>query len=223
MGAGILALLLGVAALVVMMPSSGPKEKPLHERTLLWIYDKENPTGSGVGAIMEETEQEGRLVAVSFPAPERARQLFERQSDAKKVQAEVAALAGREVHHIVFLPHSVIEVLIKATGGIEVDGQTMDGPTAIRHITEDAAKGPDRALQVMLAVSDAAMYKQFNLSAGEALRLAGQIKTDLDLMKFPEVLQRWSSYQNPQIVMVEKLTPEAVQGLLQPDPPKTEK
>lgn len=217
MGAGILVLLLGVAALVVLMPKSS-KEPPTYERTLLWIYDGENPTGSGVGAIMEEAHQEGRLVAVSFPAPQQAREVFDNKYDAKKAQQQVAALAGRELHHRVFLPYSVIEVLVKATGGIEVESTTMDGPTAIRYITEDAAKGPDRALKVMLAVSDSAMYKQFNLSAGEALKLAGQIETDMDMMKIPEMLQRWSGYQSPKIVQAEKLTPEAVKELFRPDP-----
>lgn len=217
MGAGILVLLLGVAALVMLMPSA-PKEDPDYERTLLWIYDGENPSGSGVAAILEEAHKESGLVAVSFPAPAQAREVFTSQGKAKRATEQVAALSGREIHNRVFLPHQVVEVLIKATGGIELDGQSMDGPAAIRYITEDAAKGADRALKVLLAVADAAMYKQFSLSTGEALKLAGQIETDMDLMKFPEVLQRWSSYQNPQIVQVDELTPAAVQDLLHPDP-----
>lgn len=217
MGGALLLLFAGVAALIMLMPS-GPREIPPHERTLLWIYDGENPGAGGVGAVIEEAHQEQKLQAIAFPAPPEVLAVFQRQSQAKKAQAAVADLVDRKVHHRFFLPYSVIEVLIKATGGIEVEGKGYDGPSAIRFITEDPAKGPDRAVKVMLAISDAAMNKQFNMSAGEGLKLAGQVETDMDLMKLPEVFQRWNSYPSPKIVTVPRLTPDAVKELLYPDP-----
>jgi hypothetical protein len=217
MGGALLLLFAGVAALVMLMPS-GPKEVPPYERTLLWLFDGEKPSAGGVAAIIEEAHQEQKLQAVSFPAPPEALAVFRSKSSARKAQDEVAKLAGRKVHHRFFLPYSVIEVLIKATGGIQVEGRTLDGPTAIRYITEDPVKGPDRAVQVMLAIADAAMNKQFNMSAGEGLKLAGDLDTDMDLMSLPEVFQRWNSYPAPKIVTVPQLTPDAVKDLLHPDP-----
>lgn len=217
MGGGILALLLGVVALVLLMPSK-PREVPPYERTLLWVYDSANPSGSGVGAILEEAHQEQRLSILAFPAPPEALAVFKSKDNAKKAQQQVATLAGRKVHHRLFLPYSVIEVLIKATGGIEVEGRHMDGPTAVRFITEDETKAPDRAQKVMLAVADAAMNKQFSLSTGEALRLAGQVETDMDLMGLGDVFGRWNSYGEPKAVQLQKLTPEAANPWLQPDP-----
>lgn len=217
MGGALLLLVAGVVALVMLMPSE-PKEVPAQERTLLWLFDGANPSSGGVAAIIEESHQTQQLQAVSFPAPPEALAVFKSKDSARRAQGEVAKLADRKLHHRFFLPYSVIEVLVKATGGIEVEGQAMDGPTAVRFIKEDPAKGPDRAVQVMLAISDAAMNKQFNMTAGEGLKLANQIDTDMDLMSLPTVFQRWNSYQAPKITSIPALKPETVKDLLKPDP-----
>ncbi|MFZ5813907.1 MAG: hypothetical protein ACOY93_01210 [Bacillota bacterium] len=217
MGAGILLLLAGVAALVMLMPAQ-PKERPAHERSLLWIYDAESPSGPAIGLLVEESHQLGRLTAVLFPAPEEARAVFQKRGDVKRVQQKVAELGRRQVHHRLFLPYQVVEALVNGFGFVEVEGRRMDGPAAVAYIREDAARGPERAYQVLMAVSVAAGERQPNIGVSEGLRLAGQIDTDLDLMAIPEVLGRWNGYGEQQVVPLPALTAEAVDKLFQPDP-----
>lgn len=218
MGAGILLLLAGVVALVMLQPSQ-PKELPPYERTLLYLYDGNNPGGPGVASILEEAHTEGQMVAISFPAPDSARALFKSKSSARQVQSEIEALAGHKLHHRVFLPYQVVEVLINAFGSITVDGQEINGAAAVAYIQADEATGPARALQVMMAISDAAMDRVPNMGVSEGLKLANQVSTDIDLMKIPDFLGRWANYPSPQITSLNKLAPEAVADLLHPDTP----
>lgn len=217
MGAGILVLLLGVVALVMLRPVKS-KEAPAYERTLLWLYDGSDPSGPGMAVLIEEARLENSLVALAFPAPEEARAIFKSKENARKAQRQVADLAGHQIHHRVFLPYQVVEVLTRAFGSIQVQGQVMDGPTAISYIRQDEAQGPARAMAVMMGIAEAAMERQPNLGVGEALKLAGQVETDMDLMKIPEMLQRWNGYRSQQVVPIPKLLPEAVKPFFHPDP-----
>ncbi len=218
MGAGLLVLALGVVALV-MFAKPEPKEQPPFERTILWIYDADNPTGTGLVTVLEESREGGTLTAATLPAPDEAMAVFKSGGSARRAQKEVEAIAGRRIHHRVFLTYQVVGTLVDSVSGIELDGKLLTGSQAIAYVKEGGTRAPERAYAVLMAMADVAMNKRApSMGVSEALALARQIETDMDLTAIPEVLQRWSGYPEPRIVHLQALTGEAVQDLFQPDP-----
>lgn len=216
MGAALLALFMLVAALVWLRPNT-PEEPPTYERTLLWFYDRANPSGTGFAAILEEDRQKGRLTAVAFLTPAEVQEMFGSGSSARKVQQQIASTVNRQIHHRFFVSYQAIEVLVKAAGGIAVDGRQMDGPASTAYLRENPGQDPDRGLRLMQALAEA-MNRQFALSVREGMGLAGEVDTDLDFAQVPDVLSRWHGYEQPVMGQVGQLNEEAVRSFLHPDP-----
>ena|GEM_PF-2859698 len=218
MGAGLVVLALGVAALI-MFVDTGPKERPPFERTLLWIYDAENPGSSALVALLEEGQEAGTLTVATAPAPAEVVALFQETGSARKALKEVESLVGRTVQNRVFLPYQTIQTLVDSVSGIEMGDRLLTGSDAVAYIKEGGEKGPERAFAVLMRMADIAMNKRApNMSVSEGLALARQIETNMDLMAIPEVLGRWSGYSEPKIAHLPALTRESVSNLFQPDP-----
>lgn len=218
MGAGVLVLFAGILALVLLQPKRAPRVAPDPERTLLWLYDSSNPGSAANATVIEESRSDGTLVAVAFVAPDEALQAFGPQKSSRKVQEFLATQLDRKLHHRVFLPYSVVATLIDAADGITVDGQAMRGADAVAYITAGDQQSASRATAVMLALSDQVYYYGLNMGVREGLSLARQVDTDFDLMSIPDVLGRWSGYDNPSVQAPATSDPAALQALLTPDP-----
>lgn len=218
MGAALVVLIAGVIALAMLRPKAAP---PDPERTLLWLYDPQNPSGSAVAAVIEESPSQQVLRLVGFPAPAALVQLqaIEGGRAGRLIQEQLAGALNRQIHHRVFLPHGVVTQLIDAAGGIAVHGRDLSGAGAVAWLQEDPQDQPRRAALIMLALAEAATTRGVNMGVREGLALAGQIDTDLDLLAIPDVLARWSQYPAPAVEAVPAgadLSP--VQERLLPDP-----
>lgn len=216
MGAALLVLAIGVVALIMLSPKpSGEPGDP--ERTLLWLYDSSAPEADTTTAIViEESRSRGLLTAVPFAPPADLRAVYGGKNP-KKAQEEVAAQTGREVAHRVFLPYTVVQTLVDAAGGVKVEGKALNGAQAVTYIRDGKDQAPGRAAQVMLALAAAVNTNGVNMSAGDGLKLARQVDTDIDLMAIPDVLGRWSGYATPRIQVPSSNDPKAMQNLLLPD------
>lgn len=220
MGAALLVLAVGITALVIYSNRNRQVADP--ERTLLWMYDANDPTAPAVATIIEESRSRSRLVAVPFVAPEAAQKAFA-SGDAKGAQESVATLVGRKIHHRVFLPYSVTATLIDAAGGINVGGQRLNGTKAMDLVRASGDQAAVRSAQVLMALAKSASANGVNMGVSDGLKLAQQMNTDLDLMGIPDVLKRWNSYQAPQVTPPTGGEPGAAQSLLLPDPSTSQK
>jgi hypothetical protein len=216
MGGALAVLLLGVVALIMLAPGGGDKTPADPERTVLWLYDEADPAGPAAVAIIEESRSQSRLLAVPFSAPEDARKAYGGKSS-KKGQEALAALAGRELHHRVFMPYSVVETLINAAGRITVEGQKVDGASAIAYIKAGGEEGPVRVAQVMMGLAQAVSVNGVAMSTSEGLKLARLVDTDIDLLAIPDMLGRWSEYVTPRVERPEAVDTASLQKLLLPD------
>jgi hypothetical protein len=201
MGAALAALALGVVALIVLLPGDKGKTPPDPERTLLWLYDAsaQGPDKAEVAIIIEESASRGQLTAIPFKPGADLLAASGGGTGAHKAQELLATQLERQVQHRVFLPYSVVSLLINAAGGVSVDGQTLKGPQAVALIREGGADAPQHAAAVMLALARAVNENGVDMTAGDGLRMARQVETDLDLMAIPDVLGRWSGYTSPQV------------------------
>jgi hypothetical protein len=221
MGGALAVLLLGVVALIALTPGSKNKVAPDPERTVLWLYDDAAPAGPAAVAIIEESRSQSRLAAVPFAAPEEAVKAYGGKSS-KKAQEALASMLGRQLHHRVFMPYSVVSTLINAAGGIAVEGRKLDGAGAVAWIKEGAENSPVRAAQVMMGLAQAVSANGVQMSASEGLGLARRVDTDLDLMAIPDVLGRWSEYVTPRVEHPVAQDAASLQKLLLPDAPQAQ-
>ncbi len=212
MGGALVLLFVGVAALIMLMPKPVPREASDPQRFILWVYDESDRGGPAAVAIVEESRSAGTLKVVTFPAPESARELLAKGSP-RKAHYEVARLLDRQIHHRLFLPHSVIATLIDASGGIRVDGRQLSGSEAITYIREGGEEEPARAMRVLLALADSVATNGVNLSFGEAMGLASKLDTDMGATAIPKVLARWTGYGDPEIIPAPAVGPEAAAHL----------
>jgi hypothetical protein len=214
MGGALVLLVVGVLLLAKLAGGNGGGPPPEPERTVIWLFDPANESAPAQAILLEESRLAGKLSAVAFAAPADL-QAVHGGSHGSRAQKELAAQVGREVHNRVFLPYSVVVTLIDAASGVKVEGRDMDGVEAITYVRQGGDAGPDRAARVMLALADAVNTKGISMGVSDGLRLAGQVDTDIDLMGIPDVLARWSQYQNPNVAAVPDL--EAAKALLAPD------
>lgn len=214
MGGALVLLVAGVLLLAQLAPGDGGGPPPEPERTVIWLFDAANESATAQVMLLEESRLSAKLSAVAFPAPADL-QAVHGGSHGSRAQKELAAQVGREVHNRVFLPYSVVVTLIDAASGITVGGKDLSGAQAMAYIKEGGDAGPDRAARVMLALADAVNTKGISMGVSEGLRLAGQVDTDIDLTAIPDVLARWSQYQNPTVRAVPDV--ETAKTLLAPD------
>lgn len=217
MGAGVLVLMVGVIALV-MLKKPAPRVQADPERTMVWLYESGSKGGPGYVTLIEESRSRSSLAAVSFPAPEAARSVYA-DKGARRTQEQVSQYVSRQVHHRVFLPFSVVSTLIDAAGGVEVGGKSLSGSDAVAYVKQGGEKEPGRGIEVMLALSRAIAERGINMGVSQGLSLAREVETDLDLMSIPDVLGRWNSYASPELKVPATADAAAIQALLQPDPP----
>lgn len=217
MGAGVLVLMVGLIALV-MLKKPAPRVQADPERTMVWLYESGAKGGPGYVTLIEESRSRGTLAAVSFPAPEAARSVYAGKG-ARRAQEQVSQYVSRQVHHRVFLPFSVVSTLIDAAGGVEVGGRSLSGSEAVTYVRQGGEKEPGRGIEVMLALSQAIAQRGINMGVSQGLSLAREVETDLDLMSIPDVLGRWNNYASPQLKVPATGDAAAIQALLQPDPP----
>lgn len=216
---GLLALLAaGVAALIALAlqprdsdrtPIAGP------ERTLIWIYDAERPDAGAVAAVVEESRDRGTLRVVAFPVPPDLVQVHA-GAGARRAWEELERSLGRRVDHAIFLPAGVIARLIDASGGIALGNRSLTGAEAVAYLLAGEDQ-PRRAVEVFLALAEAATARGVNLGIQDAMALAGQVETDLDLLSLPAVLSRWSGYPAPQVETLATGDLAAVRDRLLPD------
>lgn len=209
MGAGVLALLLGVVVLAVTMRKPYVPADP--ERTVLWLYGDV----PDVAIVIEESRSAAALTAVAFPA---AIIDFDTNKSPHRAQEALSKHLGRKLHHRVFLPTGVIITLIDAAGGLSVEGKAMSGTEAVAYVKAGGAETARRAAMVMLGLADAAATRGVNMGVSEGLQLAREIDTSLDLMAIPDVLGRWSSYAAPTVAAPSATDPVTLQQFLKPDP-----
>lgn len=217
MGAAVLLLFVGIFALVKLSPAKAPRVRPENERTLLWVYDRGDKAGPALGIVIEESRTAGRLSAVAFPVPESIRQTFVTRG-ARQAQLALEAEMGRKLHHRIWLPYSVLGVLIDASGGVDVSGKRLAGEEAEAYITTGGDNGAARATQVLLGLVDGISQRGIELSVSKGLSLANQLDTDYDLTAMPDVFGGWASYR-PQVVSQATFDKAAISQALQPDPP----
>lgn len=217
MGAGVLLLFVGIFALVKLSPSKAPREVPANERTLLWVYDRSDKAGPAFGIVIEEAHEAGRLAAVAFPVPESIRQTYASRGT-RQAQAALAAEIGRGLHHRVWLPYSVLGVLIDASGGVDLSGKRLTGEEAEAYIASGGENGAARATEVLLGLLDGVSQRGIELSVSKGLSLANQLDTDYDLMAMPDVFSSWASYAAPQVSTQTAYDPAAIGQALRPDP-----
>lgn len=217
MAAGLGLLLVGVVALIILRPKPQPTVPRDPERTVLWMYDSNNPNAPGSVAVIEESRSRATLVAVPFPAPQEAMAVF-LPGRGRKAQDEIARLLDRQIHHRIFLPYSVIGTLIDAAGGITLEGNPLSGKAALAYIHAGGDQAARRSTAVMLALADAATTQGVNMGVTEGLRLMRQLDTDMDLMAFPTVLERWSAYSALSVEDPSDFAPAALMQYLLPDP-----
>jgi hypothetical protein len=217
MAAGLGLLMVGVVALIILRPKPQPDVPRDPERTVLWMYDANNPNTPASVAIIEESRSRATLVAVPFPAPQEAMAVFA-PGRGRKAQDEIAGLLDRQMHHRVFLPYSVIGTLIDATDGIILDGDRLSGSAAIAYIHGGGDHAARRATAVMLALAEAATTRGVNMGVTEGLRLMRELDTDMDLTAFPNVLERWSAYSALSVEDPADFAPATLKQYLLPDP-----
>lgn len=213
MGAGVLVLLIGVVLLAIKMRGHH-YVPPDPERYMVWLYDGSRKTGPATVALVEESRSAGSLHAVTFPAPDPARQAFGQSP--RRAQDELAALAGREIHHRLFLPYSVVATLVDSAGGVTVGGKQLNGEGAVAYLKSGE---PRRAADLLLALADQVQRNGIAMSLSQGLSLAQQIDTDLDLTGMPTLFQRWTSYPAPQVETPARVETAALDKMLLPDPP----
>jgi hypothetical protein len=215
MGAALALLAVGVVALIMLQPEKGPPPDP--ERAVLWLYDAsaQGQNQSAVAIVIEESRSRGQLAAVPFrPGSDLSTAAA---SSPKKAQDLLQTQLERKLHHRVFLPYSVVSLLVDAAGGIRVDGQAMSGAQAVAYVAEGGDKAAQRAASVMLAMAKAVNENGVDMSASEGLRLARQVDTDIDLMAIPDVLSRWSGYSSPRVLTPSAGETSAIRAVLLPD------
>lgn len=217
MGAGVLLLFVGIFALVKLRPDPTPRERPANERTLLWVYDRSQKAGPALGIIIEESHVARSLSAVAFPVPDSIRQTYAARGP---YQAQIALETelGRKLHHRIWLPYSVLGVLIDASGGVDVAGKRLTGEEAEAFISTGGEKGSARATEVLLGLVDGISQRGIELSVSKGLTLANQIDTDYDLSAMPDVFGGWSSYAQPRVVSLTAFEKAGISQALQPDP-----
>lgn len=213
MGAGLLVLALGVVVLAIKMKGHN-YVPPDTERYMVWIYDGADKTGPATVALIEESHSGGSLHALTFPAPDAARQAY--GESPRKAQEALAALAGRQVHHRLFLPYSVVETLVDAAGGVTVGGKQMNGSAAVAYLKGGESR---RAADLLLGLADQIQHYGIELTVSKGLSLARQVDTDLDLTGLPTLFQRWTSYPAPKVETPAKLDTASLDKMLLPDPP----
>lgn len=192
LGGALLVLLVGVLAYARLRPS--PVVDP--ERVLLWLYDGADRAGPAMAAVLEESPGRRSLHVVLFPAPDAARQGFA-AAGAGQAEALISTALQRRLHRRLFLPYEVLARLIDAAGGVRLGGHPLAGAEAVAIIDPQSPNFADRALQVLLALFDAGADHGLSIGAGEGLRLAQQVDTDLDLLSLPQHIERWRSYGWP--------------------------
>lgn len=220
MGAGVLVLFVGIFALVKLSPSKAPRVRPANERTLLWVYDRSQKDGPALGIVIEESREAGRLSAVAFPVPESIRQTYATRG-ARQAQTALEKEIGRKLHHRIWLPYSVLGVLIDASGGVDASGKRLTGEEAEAYITAGGDNGSARATEVLLGLVDGVSRRGIELSMSKALSLANQLDTDFELTGMPDVFGGWAGYVSPQVSTQTTYDPAAVGQALQPDPAPT--
>lgn len=220
MGAGVLLLFVGIFALVTLSPDKAPRERPANERTLLWVYDRSQKSGPAIGIVIEESHEARRLSAVAFPVPESIRQTFATRG-ARQAQIALETELGRKLHHRIWLPYSVMGVLIDASGGVDVGGKRLTGEEAEAYISEGGENGAARATDLLLGLVDGISQRGIELSVSKGLSLANQIDTDLELTAMPDVFGGWASYATPQVVSFKQYDKAQIGQGLQPDPAPT--
>ncbi|HEY3368702.1 MAG TPA: hypothetical protein VGK74_26900 [Symbiobacteriaceae bacterium] len=216
MGGALLLLLLGVLALVLLAP---PKiaAPPDPERTLLYLYSKDDPTGPAAAVVIEESRGRATLLAIPFAVPPEVRKAFA-GTNSKTAQDMLSTAMQHKLHHRVFLPHTIVATLVDAAGGITVEGRVYTGPEAIAYINGGGDQSARRAGLVMLALAGAASSRGVNMGLSQGLALARQVDTDMDLTALPDILSRWSSYASPRVEITTTNDPAALGKLLLPDP-----
>lgn len=198
LGAGVALLLVGVLVLAKLAPQKQGGPPPDPERTVIWLYDLASPTTPGQVIILEESRSQQTMTLVALTAPADLQAVFGGAHGAK-AQEQLGLQAGRKIHHRVFLPYSVVAILVDAAQGISVSGREFGGADAVGYIRNGGDMGPDRASRVMLALAEAVSRRGIDMSASEGFRLARQVETDIDLTVIPDVLTRWSRYTNPTV------------------------
>lgn len=221
MGAALLLLFVGIFALAKFTPKSAPRVRPANERTLLWLYDRGDKGGPALGIVIEESREAGRLSAVAFPVSEEIRQTFASRG-ARQAQLALEKGIGRQLHHRIWLPYSVLGVLIDASGGVDAGGNRLTGEEAGAYITSGGEATSARASEVLLGLVDGISRRGIELSMSKALSLAGQLDTDYDLTSMPDVFGGWSSY-TPTVTAVNSYDTVGISQVLQPDPTEAPK
>lgn len=220
MGAGVVLLLVGVVTLALVFKPQ-PRERPDPERTLIWFYQDGNKGGPAVVAVLEESRDQGSLVAVPFLAPEQAIAAYASRGTVAGTN-EVSTMLQRKLHHRLFLPYSLVATLIDAARGILVDGKQLDGVGAMAYINEGGDQTASRTIAVMLALTESVSTNGVSMGMAEGLQLARQVETSMDLTSIPQVLERWNQYPTIKIAAPPSNDPEAVRKLLQADSPSPE-
>lgn len=219
MGAGVLLLFVGIFALVKLSPSKAPRVRPANERTLLWVYDRSDKAGPALGIVIEESHEAGRLSAVAFPVPDSLRETYAKRG-VRQAQSALEAEIGRKLHHRIWLPYSVLGVLIDASGGVDAGSKRLTGEEAEAYITSGGDSSAARATEVLLGLVDGISQRGIELSVSKALSLANQLDTDYDLSSMPNVFGGWSGYR-PTVSVIPSYDAPAITQALQPDPAPT--
>lgn len=216
LGAGLALLLIGVLVLIKLAPGKQGGPPPDPERTLIWLHDPADPAAPAQVIILEESRSQDRLSAVAFTASADLQKTYG-GSHSAKAQEQLAARLGRQIHHRVFLPYSVVSTLVDAAQGVAVGGRSFTGAEAVAYITGGGDMAPDRGARVLLGLAQAVAGHGIDMTASDGFRLARQVDTDIDLTAIPDRLTRWSRYGNPTVRSMSGQDLGAVQKALTED------
>lgn len=201
-------MLLGVVALVLLMPKRGPVVPPDPERAVIWLHDDERK--QNILVLLVESRSRASLTAVpltgTFQLDGTSVDLGStfREKGPSAAHRAVAELTDRQVHRRVFLSTGVIAQLIDAAGGIDMGGARIGGSAALQRLAEapDEAEQAQRAAAIFLALLDAVTTRGVNMGVREGLALARKVETNMELTSMPNVFARWSGYGTPDVVFV---------------------
>lgn len=200
LGGGVLLLAAVILLLIKLAPGRQGGPPPDPERTVIWLYDLNDPTAPAQVLLVEESRTQNTLSVRAFTASDALQKAFG-GTHAKTAQQHLSDQLGLPIHHRVFLPYSIVSTLIDASQGVTAGGRDLTGAEAIAYVRAGGEVAPDRAARVLLALAQGVAKRGIDMSASEGFRLARQVDTDLDLTVLPELLTRWSRYGAPSIRM----------------------
>lgn len=200
-------MLLGVLALVFLMPKKEPANPPDPERAVIWLHDEAKQQNLLI--LLVESRSEATLTAVPLPgafaldgtAVDMGAVFRSRSFSAS--HRELEAVVGRSIHRRLGIPTDVLATLIDAAGGVDMEGARMGGAQAIQWLL--SAQGGEqaaRATTTFLALLDAVNMRGIAMGMSEGLALARKVETNGDLLGLQSVFERWSSYGVPRVSLV---------------------